>query len=150
MSKKLRFCASVLLTASLLTSFAACSKDDKKSKETEATEVESETTETTIPTVVETSATTTIPQFSGPLPTDSVVVSWSETQVDSKVMYAYVTNDFLRIRSGPGTDYDIVGSLTADMEVVVVAITENDWYKTSDGFYVSSQFLRETPSSPKS
>ena len=44
----------------------------------------------------------------------------------------YVTSDVLHVRSGPGTDYSVTGSLTRGMEVKVVSIegeNENRWAK---------------------
>ena len=148
MKKSVKFFVSMILITSMLLSSTACSKKNKdKAKETdEVTETSEEVSESTIPTVAETAPTTVLPDFSGPLSTGEIAITWNETTIDEKVMYAIVSPDgFLRVRGGPGTDYDIVGSLTTNMEVVVVAVTDNNWYKTSDGFYISGDFLSNTP-----
>jgi len=56
-------------------------------------------------------------------------------------MYVHTDSDFLRIRSGPGTDYQQVGSLVDGMTVSVVALTDTNWYKLADGYYVSGDYL---------
>lgn len=59
----------------------------------------------------------------------------------------YVTSDVLNVRSGPGTDYSVTGSLTHGMEVKVVSIegeNENRWAKIQFGgltAYVSAKHL---------
>ncbi len=126
----------------LVGSVIACGKKDDKEEETEAT------TDTT-PVITEetTPPTTTIPTYSGPLPSNTVQISWTESAFDNPtVMYAYVSSgQFLRVRSGPSTEYDIVATLTTNMEVIVVARTDSGWYKTVDGFYVSGDYLTSTP-----
>lgn len=152
MKKSVKFFVSMILVTSVLMSFAGCSKkeknkdNDKVKESDEVAETTDETEETSIPTVASTAPTTVLPDFSGPLPSSDIAISWNETSIDQKVMYAVVSpGGFLRVRGGPGTDYDIVGSLTTGMEVVVVAITDNGWYKTSDGFFISGDFLSTTP-----
>jgi uncharacterized protein YgiM (DUF1202 family) len=60
-------------------------------------------------------------------------------------MYVKVASDFLKIRKGPGKDFDQVGSLTSGMTVSVAAKTNTNWYKLADGYYVSGDYLSETP-----
>lgn len=130
-----------VLSFILLVGIVSCGEKTKETSDTSDTS-ESES-------AVITEMTTTLTDYSGPLPSNDVAVSWQETEIDETVRYAYVSDgNFLRVRSGPGTDYDIVATLTSDMQVVVVAVTSNGWYKLSDGFYVSGDFLTETPSSP--
>lgn len=148
MKKGVKFFVSMILVTSMIISTTSCSKKEKEdsSKTSEVAETSDVVEETTIPTVAETAQTTVLPDYSGPLPTSEIAVTWNETTIDEKVMYAVVSTDgFLRVRGGPGIDYDIVGSLTTNMEVVVVAITDSGWYKTSDGFYVKGDFLSSTP-----
>ncbi|MCQ2481923.1 MAG: SH3 domain-containing protein [Clostridia bacterium] len=151
MNRKLKFFVSVIMTSSFIFSFVACGKKDKdkeKTQETDKTEATETEETTTLPVVSETAAITSLPDYSGPLPSSSVQVTWNENAIDETVKYAICTPDnFLRVRSGPGTDYDIVGSLTTNMEVVVVAVTDNNWYKTKDGFYISGDYLSATKGS---
>ena len=130
----------IALVGGFALSITGCKNDG--SKDTTKSESSSEITTTT------TESTTSLPDFSGPLPSNTVAISWQETTIEQTVRYAYVsTGNYLRVRSGPGQDYDIVGTLTSDMEVIVVAVTDSGWYKTVDGFYVSGDFVTETPSS---
>lgn len=61
----------------------------------------------------------------------------------------YVASDVLHVRSGPGTEYSVIGSLTRGMEVKVVSIkgeNENRWAKIRfEGLtaYVSAKHLAQ-------
>ena len=128
----------------MLLGFVACKKSEKVSDESE--QDESEIT-TTIPEVTTEATSTSLSAFSGPLPSSDIAVTWTETQIDQTVRYAAVTaGEFLRVRKGPGTEYDIVGTLTRNQQVQIVAVTDSSWYKTSDGFYISSTYLTQQPS----
>ena len=113
---------------------AAC----KKTKPTESTLDSSEQTTTTTTTI----PTTTLPEYSGPL-TNTEEITWTETQLESPATYyANVSKgEFLNVRNGPGTTYDKVGTLTRGQSVVVVAEVKNVWYKTQDGFFISTTYL---------
>ena len=134
---------SVACALTVLAGFAACGKEDKTS-ETSFAEI------TPTPILVETTTTptTTIPVYSGPLPSSDIAVTWGETTLDTPViMYAAVSEgEFLRVRKGPSTEYDIVGTLTRNQQVQIVAVTDSSWYKTSDGFYISATYLTQQPS----
>ena len=135
---------SVVCASAVLVSFAACKNKDKEDDEDEAEESQ---ISQTVPEVTTTEATTSLTMFSGPLPASDIAVTWTETEIDQTVRYASITSgEFLRVRKGPGTEYDIVGSLTRNQEVVVTAVTSDGWYKTLDGFYVSGSYLTEAPS----
>ncbi|MCI8553330.1 MAG: SH3 domain-containing protein [Clostridiales bacterium] len=59
------------------------------------------------------------------------------------------SDDGLRIRSGPGTDYRGIGGLKYGEEVTILG-REGDWYKIvfkDTGGYVSAQFIQATPPS---
>jgi len=132
---------SVFCAMSVIAAFAACKQEDKPA-ETSFVEL----TPTPIPVETTTTPTTTIPVYSGPLPSSDIAVTWSETTVDPTLMYANVSEgEFLRVRKGPSTEYDIVGTLTRNQQVQVVAVTDSDWYKTSDGFYISATYLSASP-----
>lgn len=131
---------SLILISALASSFAGCGK------EPEVTVTESETTTTVMTTTTE--ATTTVPTYSGPMQTQSLEVTWTETEITETVKYVYCSaGSFINVRSGPGTEFDVVAHFTSDMEVIVVAVTNNGWYKLNDGFYVSGDFLTDLPSS---
>ncbi len=114
----------------------------------------SETDSTTATTVVETTtaATTTaaptpvVPAISGTLAPNVIAPTWAETVIDPpKTMYVNVESDFLKVRKGPGKDYEQVASLTDGMAVVVAAKTDTNWYKLQDGYYVSADYLTDAP-----
>jgi uncharacterized protein YgiM (DUF1202 family) len=134
---------SVACALTIIAAFAACKKEDE-TVETSFAEI----TPTPIPVQTTTTPTTTIPVYSGPLPSSDIAVTWSETTLDTPVvMYAAVSDgEFLRVRKGPSTEYDIVGTLTRNQSVQVVAVTDSSWYKTVDGFYISATYLTQSPS----
>ena len=61
-----------------------------------------------------------------------------------KVSY-YINGSYVRIRKGPGTDYDIIKELDNNTEVTVLSTENSAWYqvKLSDGTkgYVSSDYI---------
>ena len=128
---------SVACALTVLAGFAACGKEDK-TPETSFAEI----TPTPVPVETTTTPTTTIPVYSGPLPSSDIAVTWGETTLDTPViMYAAVSEgEFLRV------EYDIVGTLTRNQQVQIVAVTDSSWYKTSDGFYISATYLTQQPS----
>ena len=134
---------SVACALTVIAAFAACKKEDETTETSFA-----DITPTPIPVETTTTPTTTIPVYSGPLPSSDIAVTWSETELDTPViMYAAVSEgEFLRVRKGPSTEYDIVGTLTRNQQVQIVAVTDSSRYKTSDGFYISSTYLTQAPS----
>ena len=119
---------SVLCVTAVLAGFTACGKNNKTPETSFA-----ELTPTPIPVETTTTPTTTIPVYSGPLPSSDIAVTWAETTLDTPViMYAAVSEgEFLRVRKGPSTEYDIVGTLTRNQQAQIVAATVCCWYKTS-------------------
>ena len=141
--KDIKRIISVACLIAAVGAFAACKKEDT-TPETSFADI----TPTPIPVETTTTPTTTIPVYSGPLPSSDIAVTWGETVLDSPViMYAAVSEgEFLRVRKGPSTEYDIVGTLTRNQQVQIVAVTDSSWYKTSDGFYISATYLTQAPS----
>ena len=141
--KDIKRIISVACLIAAVGAFAACKKEDK-TPETSFADI----TPTPIPVETTTTPTTTIPVYSGPLPSSDIAVTWAETDLDTPVvMYAAVSDgEFLRVRKGPSTEYDIVGTLTRNQQVQIVAVTDSSWYKTADGFYISATYLTQAPS----
>ena len=112
-------------------------------KKTKSTEAASTDDTTTAPTTVVT--TTTVPTFSGPS-TNDIEISWEEAEIEggSTVKYVKCSEDFINVRKGPSTEYEVVAKLANNMQVVVVA-TSGNWYKTQDGFYISADLVSDTP-----
>jgi len=74
-----------------------------------------------------------------PKPTTSETSS--ETTIKETEYSATVyTTTTVNVRKGPGTNYSSVKKLTAGTKVVVVAKTDNGWYKTDGGYYISAEF----------
>lgn len=51
----------------------------------------------------------------------------------------------LNLRTGPGTEYELVRVLAPGDAIDVVAVTDNGWYRTYNGNYVSSSHTTTTP-----
>ncbi|MBR3058499.1 MAG: SH3 domain-containing protein [Clostridiales bacterium] len=54
----------------------------------------------------------------------------------------------VNIRSGPGTDYEVIGRLMENEKVEAAAKTENGWVKITSGGYVSGNLLVSEPVQP--
>lgn len=140
-NSKIKKILCVALATVMIFSIAGCKKKNK-AKETE----ESEAAPTPIPVETTTTEASTLYIYSGPLSSGDIEVTWTETEMDPTVKYAVVTaGEFLNVRKGPDTTYEAVGTLTRNQEIVVVAYTSEGWYRTQDGFYVSGNFLADTP-----
>lgn len=106
----------------------------------------SESTAAVNTTTVATTTMVTVPVISGTFAVNSEPMVWEETPIDpAKTMYVQLEKDFLKVRTGPGTSYIQVASLTDGMAVTVVAKTEDNWYKLSDGYFVFGKYLTDTP-----
>ena len=131
----------VLIAAMMVSVMAlgavACKKTEPTATTLESTE-QTTTTTTTIP-------TTTLTEYTGPLPNDEEI-TWTETQLETPATYyAKVSKgEFLNVRKGPNTTYEIVGKLTRGQSITCVAKASGGWYKTQDGFYVSETYLTGT------
>lgn len=124
-------------------SIAACGKKDDSSKASSSNISESSTpsqlitlgTTTTVPTIV----------FSGSLAANDEVETWTVTRIDPALTkYVNVNTGYLKVRKGPGVDYDQVAALSKNMQVVVIGKTDGNWYKLDDGYYVSGDYLSDT------
>ena len=108
--------AAFSMTCVMLVSMAACGK--KKDDDEETSETTPSVTETTpMVTVPTTEATTTLQEYGVTIQPNNQEVKWQETAMEAKVMYVHISDGYLKIRKGPGTDYEQVGTLTAGMEV---------------------------------
>lgn len=93
----------------------------------------SETTETTAATT-ETTASTTA----------STTAETKEKVTEKELYLAVYATTTINVRSGPGTDYDVVKSLHAGDKIDVIAVTSNGWYKTYNGNYVKKDYTTES------
>ena len=137
MTKTILICT--LVVGGIFT-LASCGGEGKATTTTKT----SDTTTTAATTAAVTTAS--IPAISGTLAANAVTATWTETAVDpAKTMYVKVESDYLKIRKGPGKDFEQIGSLTNGMTVTVIAKTDTNWYKLQDGYYVSGDYLTEAP-----
>jgi len=137
-----------ILGVALVCAMAGSSYGCGKKEETTTTapssiEITSETTP--IESATTTTEATTLLDYGGSLAPNDIQVTWQEDTMEPKVMYVKITSGYLKVRKGPDTQYDQVGSLTAGMEVIVVAKTNTNWYKLEDGYYVSGDYISLTP-----
>ena len=133
----------VLALAMIVPSAACGKKEETTTVPTSSVEITSETTP--ISSATTTTEATTLQEYGGSLPANDIQVTWQEDTMEAKVMYVNVSKTgYLKIRKGPDTKYDQVGNLTWGMEVIVVAKTNNNWYKLDDGYYVSADYISLT------
>jgi len=85
--------------------------------------------------------TTATPGATPVVTTAETSAAFTETE---ETAHYYVTA-VLSIRTGPGTDYEKVGTYEAGEELDTVASTSNGWKKLADGTYVISDYLSATP-----
>lgn len=104
-------------------------------------------TETTIETTVETSSPTETTEPAGPskVPGTPTPTPAIEETPESKTVYAKGTTN---IRSGPGTSYSKVRTVSAGTALSVVARTANNWYRLEDSTYVSISVVTDTMPTP--
>ena len=93
----------------------------------------SQTSETTAATTETTAATTA-----------STTAETKEKVTEKELYLAVYATTTINVRSGPGTDYDVVKSLHAGDKIDVIAVTSNGWYKTYNGNYVKKDYTTES------
>jgi len=131
----------LVLSLVFVFSLAGCgsSSKDKEEDETKTSET------TTLATLETTPVTTTLREYGVSAVPNDVAVSWQESEITATTMYVHVTSGYLKVRKGPGTDYQQVAALSSGMQVIVVAKTSDNWYKLQDGFYTYGEYLSLTP-----
>jgi uncharacterized protein YgiM (DUF1202 family) len=133
--------SAVVLAGVLIFSLASCGGNDTPNT---TKRTSTPTTTTTAPTT-ESTTVTTLFTVTGTLASNDEVVDWEVVDLPSAtVKYVKVNEGFLKVRKGPGKDFEAVAALTKNMAVTVVGKTTTNWYKTDDGFYVSGDYLSNT------
>jgi hypothetical protein len=129
-----------------IVSITACSEEDKLPTASPSTSQPSASSSTVDPltSVSDVSPTPSLAEIAGTLKPNDIAITWVENVIVEKTMYVDITDGYLKIRKGPGKDYEQIGTLTNDMPVIVIALTESNWYKTKDGFYVSGEYMSDT------
>lgn len=73
--------------------------------------------------------------------------NFTDTQFQIVDEYLYVNTKLLNIRTGPGTNYDAIGSFNLNDKVHVIGIGQNGWSKIKQNdkeFYVYSSYLSKS------
>ena len=91
--------------------------------------------ETSVEETKTTVAATTTPE------TAAVVETKPTAPSEKEVWGTLYAKEKVNVRSGPGTEYDIVKTLNIGEGVDVVALTENGWYRSVKNTYVMADFL---------
>lgn len=92
---------------------------------------------------VTSTVTPSVPPSTAPSATNPTSPPVTETK-ESATYYATAE---INIRSGPGTDYEIVDTLERGDKLQVTASTDNGWKKVGDSRYVISTYVSKTPPS---
>ena len=101
-----------------------------------------ETTESYETTAIETTEETTEA-------TEGTTTAETTEKITEKELFiAVYATTTVNVRSGPGTEYDIVKSVYAGDQIDVVAVTSNGWYKTYNGNYINKDYTTETKPQP--
>ncbi|HUM23568.1 MAG TPA: SH3 domain-containing protein [Saccharofermentans sp.] len=102
------------------------------------------------PTVV---ASTTPTEAISPTPSDTTTPYGEDEPTAEPTTVQVTETDYfctvyaasaLNVRSGPGTEYDLVKQLNPGDEIDVIAQTRNGWYKTYNGNYVLASLTTTT------
>lgn len=132
------------LTAASSTSTELTSRDQDRTSPTTATEGQSSAssgeTSAAETSAAETSAAKTSAAPTSASPTTSATSSEPSYTVKS-ASGTYYAVSAVNVRSGPGTNYSKVGSLSYH-EVVSITGTANGWYRIGDGKWVSGTYLQ--------
>ena len=122
---------------------SAAASSSVATSQTSASSSASETTETTEATAIETTEET------AEATEGTTTTAETAEKITEKELYiAVYATTTVNVRSGPGTEYDIVKTVYAGDQIDVVAVTSNGWYKTYNGNYVSKDYTTETKPKP--
>ncbi len=135
--RKGRKITAVLITAAVLFVGAACSLNskDKNADITEVSEPSEVSTEVSGNEFGVNPVSSQVPQY---VP---VLSSYERKLTQSKIVYA--NEYYLYARSGPGDEYTRTDSYMGGDPIVVVAETDNGWYKTDSGSYVNASLCSD-------
>ena len=122
---------------------SAAASSSVATSQTSTSSSASETTETTEATAIETTEET------AEATEGTTTTAETAEKITEKELYiAVYATTTVNVRSGPGTEYDIVKTVYAGDQIDVVAVTSNGWYKTYNGNYVSKDYTTETKPKP--
>ena len=122
--------------SSLLSSEFVEEREEETEPEVPVQEVVPDTTVTeTAPEIVPETTQETIPETTATTATNTI----NENPYSA---IKYTTCD-LNVRSGPGVGYDLVNVLSYGQQVTIEAITDNGWYRLSDGNYIKTDYCTD-------
>ena len=75
--------------------------------------------------------------------TEATAAETTEKVTESELYITVYATTAINVRSGPGTNYDVVKGLNQGDQIDVIAVTSNGWYKTYNGNYVSKEYVSE-------
>ena len=123
-----------------------------------ADEVELEPIEVATPTPTPEPTNTPVPSSSSsstntPTPEPEDTGSTEETEPEeefheAEVDYTVYAGCALNTRTGPGISYTCLSTLAVGTPIEVVAVTDNGWYRSADGFYVKASLTMDTAPTP--
>jgi SH3 domain protein len=87
-----------------------------------------------------------LPSFSQESPQETAV---AESTDNEKINYAYISDElFIFMRSGPGKQYRLLGSITAGTQIVLTGNNENGFQEITDGKnrrgWIETQYITKT------
>ena len=138
--KEVRKITAVMITAVLLFVGAACSLNSENKNEG-TTEV-SETAKESIDETVSESGVSTETASSPDTDKTLVVATFDKKLPTSKTVYA--NEYYVYARSGPGDDYTRKDMYLGGDPIIIIAETNNGWYKTDSGNYVKIEVCSDT------
>ena len=87
------------------------------------------------------SETTSVSETTAATTTTETTVAFTETSV---IKFVYASSE-LNVRTGPGTSYDVVKTIEKGSGIDVIGVTDNGWYHTYNGNYVSKDLCQDDP-----
>lgn len=100
------------------------------------------------PTLESSIAPTAIGQGRAAQPTPTATLVPTQTPSPPRTALKAQVTDRANLRSGPGTDYEIVGSADAGTELIILGSNDaGDWYQIAEGRWIAA-FLVSEPGAP--
>ena len=162
----------LLLSVSLIIAVTACGNKDNKKDTREAVEQSAESSvasakDESQAAIKSNEETTTEPATQKPTesvavkPTEKSVETISEQSTEKPSVPAFTVNDMnstmyvisgVNVRKGPGTEYEVIGSLAVNVSVQVTGQASTGWYRISynggEGYCSNNYLSNDKPAEP--
>ena len=162
----------LLLSVSLIIAVTACGNKDNKKDTREAVEQSAESSvasakDESQAAIKSNEETTTEPATQKPTesvavkPTEKSVETISEQSTEKPSVPAFTVNDMnstmyvisgVNVRKGPGTEYEVIGSLAGNVSVQVTGQASTGWYRISynggEGYCSNNYLSNDKPAEP--